>query len=121
MLLDVIGQIGFARARLYEHLRSTGFSPDEVNLKLLGIIKWWSLRSTCGWAALSVGAFAADRIAQWASWSMAEFVFKVVFAFSVAMTTAAAIRLVGLGRRTDIERYLTTNRDIHEMIDGHIR
>lgn len=117
----MIGQIGVARARLYEHLRSSGFSPDEANLKLLGIIRWWSLRSTAGWALIAIVAFAADRVAQWASWSMADFVFKVVFAVSIAMTTTAAVRLVGLGRRRDIERYLMTTRDLTEMIDGHIR
>lgn len=52
---------------------------------------------------------------------MADFVFKVAFAVSIALTTTAAVRLVGLGRRRDIERYLTTKRDLTEMIDGHIR
>lgn len=120
-MLDVVGQMGVARARLYEHLRSAGFTPDESNLKLLGIIRWWSLRSTAGWALLAIVTYAADRVAQWAAWSMADFVFKVAFAVSIALTTTAAVRLVGLGRRRDIERYLTTKRDLTEMIDGHIR
>lgn len=113
--------MSIARVTLYNHLRSTGDSPDEANLKLLGIIKWWSLRSTGGWAAMALCAFAAGRIAQWASSSMAEFVFKVAFALSIAMMTTAALRLVGLGRRADIERYLTERRDLADMIDGPIR
>lgn len=55
------------------------------------------------------------------SWTLIAFAFNVLFVFALAMTTAAALRLVSIGRSTELERYLLAEREVSEMIDSHIR
>lgn len=121
VLLDVIGQLNFARARLYWHFRECGDSPDFANLRLIAIIRWWSLRAPLFWAAVSASAMAMEHGAEALSWTLIAFAFNVLFVFALAMTTAAALRLVSIGRSTELERYLLAEREVSEMIDSYIR
>lgn len=49
VLLDMVFQLTVARRRLFQTFREAGDSPDVANLRLLSIIRWWSVRSTIGW------------------------------------------------------------------------
>lgn len=101
----MVFQLTFARRRLYQTLREAGDTPDTANLRLLAIIRWWSVRATVAWMAIGhlallVRSLLPETAAPSLTWWL-----TVGFTIGLFLGTASALRLVTLPAK-----YITTER-----------
>jgi len=113
----MVFQLTFARRRLYWTFREAGDAPDVANLRLLSIIRWWSVRATVGWMAFGHVALLVRSLLPEGSAPMLMWWLTVSFALGLCLGTAAALRLITLALSDDLHDYLSAERDATEMID----
>jgi hypothetical protein len=120
VVLDMVFQLTLARRRLYQSLREAGDSPDTANLRLLSIIRWWSVRSTAGWLAIGHLALLVRSLLPETSSPELTWWSTGVFTLGLIMGTTSAMRLVTLSRNDELQAFLQTERSSADMIDGPI-
>ncbi len=120
MVLDMVFQLTFARKRLYQSLREAGDTPDTANLRLLAIIRWWSVRATVAWMAVGHMALLVRSVLPESAPSSLTWWLTVVFSIGLFMGTASALRLVTLALNDELQKFLSTERDPADMIDSPI-
>ena len=120
MVLDMVFQLTFARKRLYQSLREAGDTPDTANLRLLAIIRWWSVRATVAWMAVGHMALLVRSVLPESAPSSLTWWLTVVFTIGLFMGTASALRLVTLALNDELQKYLSTERSPVDMIDSPI-
>ena len=116
----MVFQLTFARRRLYQTLREAGDTPDTANLRLLAIIRWWSVRATVAWMAIGhlallVRSLLPETAAPSLTWWL-----TVGFTIGLFLGTASALRLVTLALNDELQKYLSTERSPVDMIDSPI-
>lgn len=118
VVLDMVFQLTVARRRLFQTFREAGDSPDVANLRLLSIIRWWSVRSTIGWFVFAHAALLVHFILPQAQYPSASWWMTVLFTLGLCLGTASALRLVTLSLNDELHDYLSAEREPGEMIDS---
>lgn len=114
-------QVDAARRRLYASMRTFGEAPDSANLRILAIIRWWSMRSTIGWLVIAHSFLLMRLVLQEAApQSATVWWLTILYTTGIFMGTAAGIRLIPLTNDDKVQAYLTEYREVNEMVDGHI-